>query len=232
MMRRLSYFCGINTAAAIAKTTAAGTIEIQIRQHMHSWGSTMQRVKSTIIAPTPFGSVALVWTVMAARPVLVRVLIPQPGLPVEEQLQRNYPGYTVSSCTEMEALASGIKALLEGEDVDFSLDLADMSQCSNFQQSVLQADHRIPRGSVSTYQLIAAHLGKPGGTRAVGNALAANPYPLIIPCHRVIRSDGHLGGYLGGLAMKRALLEREGIVVHGEGYLVSPRLHYDVNLSE
>jgi methylated-DNA-[protein]-cysteine S-methyltransferase len=169
---------------------------------------------------------------MADRPVLVRVLISQPGLSVEQQLWLQFPGLSVSSCAEMEALATGIKALLEGEDISFSLDLADMGQCGSFQQSVLWAQHRIPRGSVSSYGLIAAHLGKPGGARAVGNALAANPFPLVIPCHRAIRSDGHLGGYQGGLDMKRALLGKEGIVVNKACRAVSPRLHYGENLSE
>ncbi|MCK4795669.1 MAG: MGMT family protein, partial [Desulfobacteraceae bacterium] len=63
----------------------------------------------------------------------------------------------------------------------------------------------------STYQRIATHLGSPNGARAVGNALATNPFPIIIPCHRAIRSDRSLGGYQGGLDMKRILLEMEGI---------------------
>ncbi|MCK4234435.1 MGMT family protein [candidate division WOR-3 bacterium] len=83
-----------------------------------------------------------------------------------------------------------------------------------FQQKVLRAEHGIPRGSVSTYQRIAMYLGNPKGARAVGNALANNPFPIIIPCHRAIRSDGTLGGYQGGLEMKRVLLEMEGIDFH------------------
>lgn len=83
--------------------------------------------------------------------------------------------------------------------------------CSKFQQKVLRATSAIPRGKVSTYQCIAKQIGKPKAARAVGRALANNPFPLIIPCHRVIRSDGSLGGYQGGLKMKRALLKKEGV---------------------
>jgi methylated-DNA-[protein]-cysteine S-methyltransferase len=79
---------------------------------------------------------------------------------------------------------------------------------------------------VSTYGRIAAHLGIPGGARAVGNALATNPFPIVIPCHRAIRSDGTLGGYQGGLAMKRALLEQEGVTIDERDKVVSPRLCY------
>jgi methylated-DNA-[protein]-cysteine S-methyltransferase len=71
------------------------------------------------------------------------------------------------------------------------------------------------------------HLGKPNGVRAVGNALANNPFPLIVPCHRAIRSDCHLGGYQGGLEMKRALLTKEGISFDSVGRVKCSRLHYD-----
>ena len=68
-----------------------------------------------------------------------------------------------------------------------------------FQESVLRAEAtEIPRGRVSTYKLIAEHVGTHNGARAVGTALARNPFPLIVPCHRAIRSDRRLGGYQGG----------------------------------
>jgi len=91
------------------------------------------------------------------------------------------------------------------------LNLPSIDQCSKFQQKVLRAVYAIPRGKVSTYQLIAKQIGQPKAARAVGRALASNPFLLIIPCHRVIRSDGALGGYQGGLKMKRALLKKEGV---------------------
>jgi methylated-DNA-[protein]-cysteine S-methyltransferase len=62
---------------------------------------------------------------------------------------------------------------------------------------------------VSTYQRIAGHLGSPQAARAVGTTLAHNPFPIIVPCHRAIRTDGTLGGFQGGMEMKRALLERD-----------------------
>ena len=70
-------------------------------------------------------------------------------------------------------------------------------------------------GSVSTYRLVSAYVGIPNGARAVGNALAGNPFPIIVPCHRAIRSDRHIGGYGGGPEMKRALLEKEGMNFNG-----------------
>jgi len=150
-----------------------------------------------------------------------------PGASAEDQVAKLYPNALATSCAEIDGAVVGIKRLLEGEEVNFSLDLVELSLCGEFQQRVLRAEHRIPQGSVSTYQLIAAHLGKPNGARAVGNALANNPFPLIVPCHRAIRSDRHLGGYQGGLEMKRALLEGEGITFDHAGRVECSHFHYE-----
>jgi methylated-DNA-[protein]-cysteine S-methyltransferase len=78
-----------------------------------------------------------------------------------------------------------------------------------FGRRVLEATARIPFGSVSTYKRVATDAGSPRGSRAAGNALGANPIPIIVPCHRVLHSTGGLGGYTGGLDRKRLLLEIE-----------------------
>ncbi len=75
---------------------------------------------------------------------------------------------------------------------------------------------RVPRGRVTTYGRIAAALGKPGASRAVGQALHRNPYAPDVPCHRVVGSDGRLTGFAGGVAKKRRLLESEGVRFRGE----------------
>jgi methylated-DNA-[protein]-cysteine S-methyltransferase len=144
----------------------------------------------------------------------------------ENQASEFYPSSRTSSCAEIDAVAAAIKAHLEGEDVVFTLDIVDFTLCSTFQQSVLRATYSIPWGSVSTYQLVAASLGISKGARAVGNALANNPFPFIVPCHRVISSNRHIGGYGGGIAMKQALLEREGIGFDHAERVICKRLHY------
>ncbi len=88
------------------------------------------------------------------------------------------------------------------------------------------AEHGIPRGWVSTYGRIAARLGVPGGARAVGNALAKNLFPIVIPCHRAVRSGGKLGGYQGGLEMKRALLKMEGVGFTPSGKVALEKVYY------
>ena len=86
----------------------------------------------------------------------------------------------------------------------------DWSLTSGFGRRVLRATFAIPFGGVSTYREIAAAAGSPNGSRAAGNALGHNPIPIVVPCHRVLRSGGVLGGYGGGPERKRWLLELEG----------------------
>jgi methylated-DNA-[protein]-cysteine S-methyltransferase len=80
---------------------------------------------------------------------------------------------------------------------------------SAFGRRVLSAAEAIPYGSVSTYAAVAARAGSPRGARAAGNALGANPLPIVLPCHRVLRAGGNLGGYTGGPDRKRTLLAIE-----------------------
>jgi methylated-DNA-[protein]-cysteine S-methyltransferase len=88
----------------------------------------------------------------------------------------------------------------------------DLRGISEFQQSVLESCSTIPPGAVRPYGWIANQLHKPGATRAVGTALAKNPIPLLIPCHRVVRADGSVGSYAFGAEMKRELLISEGAI--------------------
>ena len=88
-------------------------------------------------------------------------------------------------------------------------------KCTKFQVKVWVFLKKIPKGTVKTYSEVAAAIGKPLAVRAVANAVAKNPYPIQIPCHRVIKSDGSLGGYSGegGVKKKKNLLKKEGIIV-------------------
>jgi len=94
----------------------------------------------------------------------------------------------------------------------------DLRSVTEFERAVLLKAHEIPRGEVRTYGWIAAQIGHPHAGRAVGSALRKNPVPLLIPCHRVVRSDGRIGNYaLGGSENKRAILAAEGVNVSALG---------------
>jgi methylated-DNA-[protein]-cysteine S-methyltransferase len=97
----------------------------------------------------------------------------------------------------------------EGRRHQFELGV-DWRLTHGFGRRVLQATAKIPYGAVSTYRQVAAGAGSPRGYRAAGNALGANPLPIVVPCHRVLHSGGGLGGYTGGLERKRLLLSVEG----------------------
>ncbi len=86
----------------------------------------------------------------------------------------------------------------------------DLSQGTSFQRQVWRTLQRVPYGKLRSYQWIALRVGGPHYARAVGNAVGANPLPIVIPCHRIVAHDASLGGFSGGLAMKRKLLSLEG----------------------
>ena len=169
------------------------------------------------IRQTPFGTAAILWAGNRTHPVVRRILLPRAGRATEQAIRRIYPKATDASCAEIDALARSISAMLSGKRARFSLGLLDLESCPPFQQAVLRATTRIPRGQIRTYGQIAAQLDKPGAARAVGNALATNPFPLVVPCHRVVRAGGLLGGFGGGSALKRALLAREGVGIGATG---------------
>ena len=102
------------------------------------------------------------------------------------------------------------RVLVHGDTVGAPVDLRGVAP---FQMSVLTACATIPPGTVRPYVWIAETIGNPGSVRAVGPALARNPLPLVVPCHRVVRSDGSIGNYAFGSDMKRQILAREGAIL-------------------
>jgi O-6-methylguanine DNA methyltransferase len=110
--------------------------------------------------------------------------------------------------TPDQALIQAITRRLDGERIDLRFDLRGLT---DFERAVLNKALDIPPGEVRPYAWIAREIERPGAVRAVGSALGHNPVPLLIPCHRVVRTDGKIGDYVFGSAHKRSLLEAEGI---------------------
>ena len=105
-------------------------------------------------------------------------------------------------------LMERFKIYFRGRKVDFP-DALDLSEAAAFQREVWEAARLIPYGETRSYGWVASQIKKPGAARAVGQALGRNPLAVIVPCHRVVASDGKLGGFGGGLDLKRHLLRLE-----------------------
>ncbi|MDV2480861.1 MGMT family protein [Methanoculleus sp. Wushi-C6] len=174
---------------------------------------------------TVSGRVRLIWVLSASGPKVRRIILPgdvrSDTVPAESMLSIRTP-----RDISIRTLIAGIQSFLAGNDVRFDIDLLDLDRCPPFRRRVLLAEYGIPRGYVSTYGRIARHLGNPGAARAVGNALAANPFPPVIPCHRALRSDGRPGGFQAGQRMKRRLLEMEGVRFREDGRAILERVWY------
>jgi methylated-DNA-[protein]-cysteine S-methyltransferase len=157
---------------------------------------------------TPYGPLLLAATSAG----LVRVAFESEGF---DQVLSSLSGRLDLPLIEAEtgALADARGQLAEylaGERDRFDVDL-DLSGIDGFRRRALEVLAAIPYGETRTYRQVAEAAGNPAAVRAAGSACATNPWPVIVPCHRVLRSDGGLGGYLGGLEMKRGLLALESL---------------------
>lgn len=139
---------------------------------------------------------------------LLHLLLPQPSPEEALKTLSTLPSALVEDRAAFGDLPHRLAQSLAGKPVPFA-DPLDLSSATPFQRSVWEVVRAIPWGETRSYAWVAERLGRPRAARAVGQALARNPLPIIIPCQRVIRSDGRLGGFSGGLALKRRLLERE-----------------------
>lgn len=132
----------------------------------------------------------------------------------EDSFRRRFGRPAVPASELPRRLAGPVdRAIVEGRPGSLPIDLRAVT---GFQAEVLRKTAEIPRGEVRPYAWVAGEIGRPGATRAVGTALARNPVPLVIPCHRVVRADGRLGDYsLGDAANKGRLLRDEGVDLDG-----------------
>jgi methylated-DNA-[protein]-cysteine S-methyltransferase len=179
----------------------------------------------TTFISTPFGAMAVVWWDTSAGPRIRQTILCRKENPAAVAGSL-FSGVREQTCREVNALGRRLGAFLEGEKVDFDLANIALETCGEFQRKVLMAEYRIPRGRISTYGRIAGHIKAPGAARAVGTALATNPFPIVIPCHRALRADGSIGGYQGGAKMKRALLEMEGVKFSNSGNVLLKQAVY------
>jgi methylated-DNA-[protein]-cysteine S-methyltransferase len=155
-------------------------------------------VGSLLLAATPRGLVRVAY-----------VDDPDPDAALADLARRISPR-ALAAPRKLDAPRRALDEYFAGRRDHFELAL-DWQLMSAFGRRVLRAAAAIPYGSVSSYGEVAARAGSPRGSRAAGNALGANPLPIVLPCHRVVHAGGGLGGYTGGVARKRALLAIEGV---------------------
>lgn len=160
---------------------------------------------SYYIFETCLGWMAVVGSSMGVQ----RVILPHDSkFAILEQIAGNSHSLCDNGYPEFCRLAEDIRRYFRGEKVVFHYKL-DMRTATGFQRRVWFVVRSIPYGQTRSYLWVAKACGLPGGARAVGQAIAMNPLPIIVPCHRVINSNGSLGGFSGGVELKRKLLEIE-----------------------
>jgi len=154
----------------------------------------------------------LVWNNVGKRPRVESVYLPNGKEKVLDRIRKEYPGMQCTQRKIPDGIDNVVIALFKGQNKKVSLSAINLKKLTVFQTEVLKQVYRIPRGKVAAYSGIAARTGHPRAARAVGTVMANNPFPLIIPCHRVIWADRKVGQFGGGTQMKRELLEREGVI--------------------
>jgi len=164
-------------------------------------------------ADSPFGPLLLAQT----RRGLVRVGLPnQDSDELLVDLAERVSPRVLEAPGELDAVRRELDLYFEGKLDSFDLPL-DWRLSGGFRQRVLRAINRIPYGQTRSYTEMARKAGNERAVRAAGTACGSNPIPLVVPCHRVLRTGGALGGYGGGLPMKEALLQLEGVLDESPG---------------
>jgi len=141
------------------------------------------------IFPTAWGPFGLV---MSPAGRVIATFLPQVETALRQRIRRTFP--EAAEVSPPAALRHQIESYFRGRAPRFGVEL-DLDGLPDFRRRVLEACRRIPFGRTCSYADLARTVGSPGATRAVGSAMANNPIPLIIPCHRVLRSDGTIGGF-------------------------------------
>lgn len=167
-----------------------------------------------LIFETALGHVALAWSDAG----LTRLALPQQDLVEAQRLATGWrdAGEPVAEADAPEFVRAAIglvRRYAEGETMDFSVLPFDLRGVGHFRRAIYDAALRLPQGTVTTYGELAAQAGFPGAARETGQALGANPMPLVIPCHRILAAGGRIGGFSapGGVVTKQRLLAHEGV---------------------
>jgi len=166
---------------------------------------------------TPIGPCGIAWSARG----IAAIQLPMANVAATAQrVQRLYQAaQRQPPPAAVRRVVTALRALLSGKTPDLARIDLDLESVSDFERRVYAAARTIPAGKTCTYGELAARVGKPGAARAVGRAMGRNPYPLIVPCHRVLAAGARPGGFssYGGVATKLRLLAIEGAMVPKAG---------------
>mgnify|MGYP001593679815 FL=1 len=164
-------------------------------------------MRRAIVFKSPWGWMGISESAKGIRSIVLPKRLKQ-AVECEIREQSNEPMLQEQS-PSLEAARRQLLDYLTGRRKAFDLPL-DLTGGTTFQRQVWRTLQRVPYSKLRSYRWIAARVGGPQYARAVGNAVGANPLPIVIPCHRIVAHDASLGGFSGGLPMKRKLLSLEG----------------------
>ena len=148
--------------------------------------------------------------ILGSKAGLLRIILPCPSAQEVRQLLGDNISHATRSPLLFQDLVKRFTLYFSGHKVNFP-DKLDLSRANTFQRKVWETARLIPYGETKSYKWVAEQIKNPRAARAAGQALGRNPLPIIVPCHRVLASDGKLGGFTDGIEMKKDLLHLEGL---------------------
>ncbi len=173
-----------------------------------------------LIGRCGFGHFGIIFKATEIDSKAVEILLPRKKDDTLSKIKELFPDAKPGKSPEMTELSDLILEFFNGDSVDIPMTYVDTSLCYPFQLQVLHTERTIPRGKTASYSWVAKQIGTKA-FRAVGSALARNPFPIVVPCHRAIRTNRTLGGFQGGLKMKRMILEMEGVDFDSNGRVIA-----------
>lgn len=189
-----------------------------------------------IISSSPIGEIAIIWR-KKPKFQIEEIVISNPDQTaseiVKDKYEREEELHLNKKSKQLNQVLNEINKYFQEKDYKFSLSYLNMDKLKPFQRKVLEVEFKTKKGTVNTYKDIAKEVGSPKAYRAVGTALAKNPFPIIIPCHRTVKADRTIGGFSGfaeGLESKKILLELDGLMIQDKKIIGdSPIITLDKN---
>ena len=174
-----------------------------------------------IIPESPIGEITIIWK-DEPKFIIEEIFISSPSEKSSAKAFEKYEQNGIledKESSELDKFLEELDNYLNEKDYAFSLKYLNLDKLTPFQRKVLIEEFKTKKGTVNSYKHLAKRIGNPKAYRAVGSALSKNPYPIVIPCHRTVKSDRTLGGYAGlkeGIETKKTLLEIEGLIIQGK----------------